>query len=150
MCKCTSRKQRFCYSNSQNDRSHTRCNSFKTIALVQSNVEKPSQLISSPSWKHYICQGDQQWTLFSQMNLLHTPTTSLFKNHFIISIPTHTSSKHQWSPLDSKFKRILTIPRRVTCPVHLIPLTLFKAISDEQTIGFHHSSLTWRRLETWW
>jgi hypothetical protein len=33
------------------------------------------------------------WPALSHMNLLHIPTTNLFTNHFIISIPTHTTSK---------------------------------------------------------
>jgi len=50
-------------------------------------------------------------------------------------LPPYLLTRHpsdQWSPLILKFKRILTIPRRATCPVHLIPLMLLTAIFNLQ------------------
>jgi hypothetical protein len=69
----------------------------------------------------------------SQMNLLHIPTTNL-RSILLPPYPLIRHPSNQWSPLDFKFTLILTIPRRVTCPVHLIPLTLFTAIFNEQTM----------------
>jgi hypothetical protein len=66
------------------------------------------------------------------MNLLHIPTTNLFRNHFIISIPTHTTSRQ--SVVSSGLNMYMHFDYSYTCynPVHLISLTILTAVFDKQ------------------
>jgi hypothetical protein len=151
--KCTSRKLCFCYSNWQNDRSHTRCDSFKIITLIQCNVQQPSQ-ISSPLWNPYVChhvQNDQHWTLFTVSWIYYTCQQPVYLRTIWLS--PHPLIRHQtvsglfWTQNLNAFWLFLDVLHVLSIST---PLVIYCNIWRKNNGAAHHSSLTWRRLETWW